>query len=321
MENTKGAFTIVVQNDDFGKRLDSFLAEALDDVNRSRIADCIKLNAVTVNNLIKKPSYKVKPGDCIEGSIPALEPVPFEPENIRLDIIHEDSDIAVINKQAGLVVHPAPGNWTGTLVQGLLYHFPEIGATGDEMRPGIVHRLDRDTSGVMVVAKHTKALITLAAMFKSRDVTKQYTAIVHGNVKEDSGVINHPIGRHPVDRKKMSIVSPKGKYAETHYRVLKRWENASVLQCDIKTGRTHQIRVHCLSMDHPLIGDPVYVMKRYSKLSAYVSRIKRQMLHSSFLKFNHPVTQQTMVFSAPLPNDMQELINFFEDENNNGLKD
>lgn len=319
MEDIKGAFSIVVQNGDYGKRLDFFLAESLDDVNRSRIADCIKNKSVSVNGCNKKPSYKIRPGDRIDGVVPPLEPISFEAENISLNIIHEDDDIVVINKQAGLVVHPAPGNWTGTLVQGLLYHFPEIEATGDELRPGIVHRLDRDTSGAMVVAKNTKALFKLSEMFKSRNVVKRYIAIVHGYVKNDSGVINRPIGRHPVDRKKMSITSTKGKYAETHFHVLKRFHPASVLQCDIKTGRTHQIRVHCLSMNHPLVGDQVYALKSLNKKKSddsssqrMLAQATRQMLHSSYLEFFHPVTQKIMSFSVPLPIDMQDLIGRLE---------
>lgn len=251
--------------------------------------------------------------------IPPLEPIPFEPEKITLDIIYEDRDILVINKQPGLVVHPAPGNWTGTLVNGLLYHYPGIESCGDEIRPGIVHRLDRDTSGVMVVAKNRDALLSLSEMFRSRDVVKKYIAIVYGSVKNNSGVIELPVGRHPVDRKKMSTVSTRGRRAETHFWVEKRYGAASQLLCEIKTGRTHQIRVHCQSMNHPIVGDTVYTTGKLQKnrnpirsIDRILSNITRHMLHSHCLQFTHPVTHQSMTFQAPLPQDMTDLINHLE---------
>ncbi|MBU1169830.1 MAG: RluA family pseudouridine synthase [Proteobacteria bacterium] len=319
MVDKQGAFKIVANDNDYGKRLDYFLKEAIDQGQRSRIVDLVKQKSIFVNGSSKKPSYKLKPGDIVTGDIPPIEHIPFEPEDISLDILFEDKDMVVINKQAGLVVHPAPGNWTGTLVNGLLYHYPGIQSCDDEIRPGIVHRLDRDTSGVMVVAKNRDALFKLSELFRTREVTKRYLAIVHGVVKQDASIIDLSIGRHPVDRKKMSTMSPRGKKAETHFRVEKRYPHATVLQCEIKTGRTHQIRVHCQSMNHPLVGDKIYIggkrVVKKGEISPWertLNDVKRQMLHSFFLKFTHPVTGKNVEFQAPLPQDMLALINELE---------
>lgn len=314
-KNTQGAFAIKVDEFDAGKRLDVFITEKIDSVQRSRISDLISKGCIHVNGASKKSSYRIKPDDAVSGLIPQLETRHFNPENIPLDVIFEDEDILVINKQPGLVVHPAPGHWSGTLVNGLLFHYPEIINGENDCRPGIVHRLDMDTSGVMIVAKNQKSLLTLSESFQSRHVKKEYIALVHGRMKFDIGVIDSPIGRHPVDRKKMCVDSPRGKRAETHFVVEKRYNHSSLIRCDIKTGRTHQIRVHCQSIHHPIVGDPVYNSLKMNKGKpphkteiGLLKEAKRQMLHSYSLEIKHPSTIATMVFEAPLPDDMASII-------------
>ena len=315
----QGAFTFVVDHDDTGKRLDLFVTEKLSGVQRSRISDLIGDGTIRVNGSVKKPSSRVKSGETVSGSVRPKESHPFSPEDIPLEIIYEDEYLVVINKQPGLVVHPAPGNWDGTLVNGLLHHFPEIGCTEEDYRPGIVHRLDRDTSGVMVVAKDHKTLLSLAQSFHDRHVKKEYLALVHGRLSADSGVIDAPIGRHSVDRKKMSVQSPRGKHALTHYRVEKRFGLSTLVRCDIKTGRTHQIRVHCLSMGHPVVGDAVYQLPRKTRVTQILEterkilgETERQMLHAFSLEISHPATGEPLIFKAPVPEDMATLIEKLE---------
>ncbi len=318
-KNIQGAFTLIVDDENTGKRLDLFVTEKIESAQRTRVSDLISEGAILVNGTLKKPSYKVKSTDSVTGVIPPAETHHFSPENIALDIVFEDDDIIVINKQPGLVVHPAPGNWSGTLVNGLLYHYPDIKGGDNDCRPGIVHRLDRDTSGVMVIAKNQKSLLKLSESFQSRHVKKEYLALVHGKLKSDSGIIDSPIGRHPVDRKKMSVVSSRGKQAETHYRVDRRFQASTLIRCDIKTGRTHQIRVHCLSIQHPIVGDSVYSSSQNSRNKRacpeemkILGEAKRQMLHAFSLEILHPATQAAMIFSAPIPRDMAELIEKLE---------
>lgn len=314
-KNIESAFSMTVMEDDHGKRFDYFVAEKIENCSRSFIAELISDGYIFVNSREKKPSYKLKAGELVSGSIPPPPEVDFEPENIPLDILHEDDDLIVLNKQAGIVVHPAPGNWSGTLVNGLLYHFPDIDNQDHEMRPGIVHRLDKDTSGALVVAKNRHVHMKLSEAFKSRAVCKEYVAVIYGDIKDDSGVIELPIGRHKVDRKKMSVNSPKGKPAETHWFVEERYGCATKIKLNIKTGRTHQIRVHCQSAGHPVVGDPVYsgkknsFVKKYGKKNELIyKQVKRQMLHSRFLQFEHPRTKEVVSFEAPVPEDINDLI-------------
>ncbi len=227
---TKSAFSMTVKDDDHGKRFDYFVAEKIENSSRSSIAELISDGLILINSKKKKPAYKVKPGEIVTGSIPPPPAIEFEPEEIPLDIIYEDDDLIVLNKQSGLVVHPAPGNWTGTLVNGLLYHFPGIEDDGCELRPGIVHRLDKDTSGALVVAKNRNIHMGLSDAFKSRSVYKEYVAIVYGDTKADSGIIELPIGRHKVDRKRMSVNSNKGRSAETHWFVEARYGSATKIR-------------------------------------------------------------------------------------------
>jgi 23S rRNA pseudouridine1911/1915/1917 synthase len=254
---------------------------------------------------LKKSGYRVRAGEQIKGFIPPPEPVRFHPEPIPLDILYEDMHLIVVNKPPGLVVHPAPGHHSGTLVNGLLYHCPNLEGIGTKLRPGIVHRLDKDTSGTLVVAKTGFVHHHLSDQFKSRRIEKKYLALVLGEPRADSGTISDPIGRHPIHRKRMSTTSRKGREAETRWRVRKRIEGATLLELDLKTGRTHQIRVHCAAIHHPIIGDPVYGYRRISKqISA-----PRQMLHAWRLGFFHPATGEWMRFESPIPEDMQDLMN------------
>ena len=230
----------------------------------------------------------------------------------------------MVNKQPGLVVHPAPGHFSGTLVNGLLYHCPDLGGIGGELRPGIVHRLDKDTSGTLVVAKNNAALTNLSRQFKSRKIQKQYLALVHGDVKKTAGSIKLPIGRHPVDRKRMSTVSPRGRTAETAWSVKEQFQWFTLLEVDLKTGRTHQIRVHCVALGHPIVGDKVYRPRKLQKTIArdylqsdkivqVLKSVQRQMLHAWRLSFRHPHTGKAVSFESPLPEDMTEIIQKIRD--------
>jgi 23S rRNA pseudouridine1911/1915/1917 synthase len=276
----------------------------------------IQNGKIKVGGKKKKPGYRVHAGDIIHGELPPFEQPACEPEPIPLDILFEDAHIIVIDKPAGMVVHPAPGNYTGTLVHGLLYHCPELGGVGGEMRPGIVHRLDKNTSGVILVAKRRSIHEHLSGQFKAREVKKEYLGLVYGHVATDSGEILLPVGRHPVHRKKMSVISPKGREAITLWQVKARFEHATLLQLDLKTGRTHQIRVHCAAIHHPLVGDDVYAPRRKQgrKGKQDIEALKllesanRQMLHAHKIELKHPVTDKAISFTAPLAEDMQSLI-------------
>jgi 23S rRNA pseudouridine1911/1915/1917 synthase len=295
-----------------GIRLDVFLAERLPDCSRSFAGQLIAGERVKVNGQTRKPGYRLKAGDTVSGCIPAPKPSGFLPEPLPLHILYEDPDIVVIDKPPGLVVHPAPGHDSGTLVNALLFHCPDLGAIGEELRPGIVHRLDKDTSGTLVVAKNAAALEQLASQFKNRLVRKDYLALVHGEMTADRGKIRMPIGRHPVDRKRMSTQSRKGREAETGWRVARRLGGFTLLELRLKTGRTHQIRVHCAAIGRPIIGDPGYGRRRSTQdpvhIQALLAPVRRQMLHAWRLEINHPVTGERMRFESPLPEDMERLI-------------
>ncbi|UCF91320.1 MAG: RluA family pseudouridine synthase [Desulfobacterales bacterium] len=315
----RGAFAIVVDKSEEGRRLDVVIAARLPECSRSLAASLIAHAKILVDGRTKKPGYRVKPGDEIRGHIPPPAPVRFNPEPIPLDILFEDEHIVVVNKPAGLVVHPAPGHASGTLVNGLLYHCPTLGGIGGVLRPGIVHRLDKDTSGTLVVAKTASAHENLARQFKSRGIQKTYLALVYGEMAADSGGIGLPIGRHPVDRKRMSTQSRKARAAETSWRVRERWTGITLLELDLQTGRTHQLRVHCAALHHPIVGDPVYGRGRSAfqhlknkgrahRLCERLKIVSRQMLHAWRLAFTHPQTGQWVSFASPLPADMEQLI-------------
>jgi 23S rRNA pseudouridine1911/1915/1917 synthase len=256
--------------------------------------------------------------------MPEPKPSEFMPESIPLQILYEDADIVVINKPPGLVVHPAPGHATGTLVNALLHHCPDLSGIGAELRPGIVHRLDKDTSGTLVVAKNAVAVDHLATQFKNRTVIKDYLALIYGEMLTETGTVRMPIGRHPVDRKRMSTRSRKGREAETGWRVARRWHGCSLLELRLKTGRTHQIRVHCAAIGRPIVGDPVYGGRKAAvgsgAVPARLSSARRQMLHAWRLEIVHPRSGEPMRFESPLPEDMQRLIAELDDRSLEGEK-
>lgn len=307
------AFTIVAKEFSDGERLDVYLSSQFEDLTRSRACQLVLGHQVTVNGEYKKPSYRVRRGDRVDGEIPPAESIDVEPEALPLDILYEDDVLMVINKPSGMVVHPAPGHKTGTLVSGLLHHCPEIGPIGEKFRPGIVHRLDKDTSGAMVVAKNAAVHSHLGVQFASRSIRKIYLALVYGRLQNDAGTVELPIGRHPTDRKRMSISSLHGRPAKTHWRVRERFDGITLLELLLKTGRTHQARVHCEALNHGIIGDPIYGSRRpaanlAAPISALVKETDRQMLHAWRLEFIHPDTDRPMQFEAPVPPDMRELI-------------
>jgi 23S rRNA pseudouridine1911/1915/1917 synthase len=304
--------TYIVTDKHAGKRLDIFIAHYEPHVSRSRIQSLIKEGLARVNGKTEKPGYKVKPGEQVSLDLPERKVRDVLPEAIPLSVIYEDAHMIVLNKPPGLVVHPAPGNYTGTLVNALLYHYgslplPGAGAGGSSReRAGIVHRLDKDTSGVIVVARTPEALRSLSAQFKSRIVKKKYLALVAGVIKKGSGTIEVGIGRHVKERKKISVHTHSAREAITGFIVKERYPNATLVEVEIKTGRTHQIRVHMAHIGHPVLGDSVYGGRKV--VMAGESRIERQMLHAESLSLLHPETGHPMVFSAPPPADMSEII-------------
>ena len=288
--------------DEVNERLDIFVVNKLQDLSRSHIQKMIVDGHITVNQKQMKANYKLRKTDTVEFIMPEAKAVEILAEAIPLDVLYEDSDLIVINKKRGMVVHPATGVYTGTLVNALLAHCEDLSGINGEIRPGIVHRLDKDTSGVMVAAKNDIAHISLAKQIKDKTATRQYLAIVHGNIKEDEGIIEGAIGRDVNDRKKMAIVFENGKPAVTKFKVLERFGKFTLVECNLMTGRTHQIRVHMTYIGHPVVGDPKYGVTK----SPF--KINGQALHSKNLRFIHPGTNQEMFFSAPLPEDMEKIL-------------
>lgn len=285
-----------------GERLDLFLVRRLPDLSRSYAQRLIADGQVTVDGTARKANYKLRGGEEIVCTMPPAEEIEICAEDIPLDILYEDVDIIVVNKARGMVVHPAAGIYTGTLVNALLWHCHDLSGINGALRPGIVHRLDKDTSGVMVAAKNDMAHHYLARQIRDKDARREYRAIVHGNIVPRAGVITGDIGRHPTDRKKMAIVRENGKPATTHFEVLERFGDYTYVSCRLETGRTHQIRVHMMSIGHPLVGDPKYTMKKNP------FAIVGQALHSLSLSLTHPRTGKEMAFTAPLPQDMEEIL-------------
>jgi 23S rRNA pseudouridine1911/1915/1917 synthase len=316
MSDEPGEFTLIVNDQDMHLRLDSFISARLPEFSRSRVTTLIREGAILVDGLPCKAAHKVKTGQVVSGSIPPPAVSDLVPQSITLDILFEDHALIVVNKSAGMVVHPAAGHATGTLVNALLHHCPDLEGIGGERRPGIVHRLDKDTSGIMVVAKNDTAHQALSHQFKERRIRKMYLALVLGVPRQESGVIDMPVGRHLVDRKKMAVVYSGGREARTLWRVHERFAAATLLAMDLKTGRTHQIRVHCLAIHHPIIGDPIYgprrlphtPLKHHARVHQILSQAKRQMLHASQLSFSHPFSGAALQFQAPLPSDMAHII-------------
>ena len=296
-----GLETVTAEAEDAGTRADVFLAAKLG-VSRSNMQKLLEDGRVKRGEKIIKANYKVRAGEMFVVDIPEPEPIEAVPENIPLDIIYEDDDVVVLNKARGMVVHPAPGNYTGTLVNALLYHCSNLSGINSAIRPGIVHRLDKDTSGIMIVAKNDAAHISLSQQIQSKTAVRTYLAVVRGNIKTDSGTIETQIARDKTDRKKMAVVKEGGRDAITDYEVLERFGKYTLVRCKLRTGRTHQIRMHMEYLGYPLVGDP-----KYSPMKTPFG-IKGQALHSHTLEFTHPRTGERMKFEAPLPEDMHKII-------------
>ena len=300
---------------DADTRIDQFLASNVNEITRSRIQSLVKEGNVKVNSSTVKTSYRLKAGDEITLVIPPSSPYLLEPEPLDLTIVYEDSSIIVLDKPPNQVIHPAPGHQSGTLVHGLLHHCDDLSGIGGVLRPGIVHRLDKDTSGLLVVAKNDKAHNFLSSQFKNGEVKKRYKALVHGRPETYEGEIDLPISRHPVKRKEMAVSPSKGKNALTLWKIDELiGDRFSLLSVTIKTGRTHQIRVHMSHMGNPVVGDPVYGFKKscWKNNTDYPKeiqdRIKRQMLHAEHLSFIHPDTGESLKFKSKIPEDMSCVI-------------
>ena len=288
------------------ERIDKFLSAQLPEQSRSYLQKIIKEGSVLVNGSPVKASYRMDDQDEVTIDLPELKEPEIEAENIPLDILYEDNDLLMVNKPKGMVVHPSAGHTTGTLVNAVMYHCKEdLSGINGVMRPGIVHRIDKDTTGVLVICKNDKAHNFVAEQLKEHSITRKYRAIVNGVIKEDEGTVNAPIGRHPTERKKMAINEKNGKHAVTHYRVLERFATHTYIECQLETGRTHQIRVHMASLHHPLLGDTVYG----SQKNPY--HLEGQTLHAMVLGLIHPSTGSYLEVTAPLPEYFQKLLKRF----------
>jgi 23S rRNA pseudouridine1911/1915/1917 synthase len=311
-----GPLQLIVAPAEAGIRLDLFLSQHLPDCSRSHAAHLIDQRCIQVDGALRKAGYRLKPGELVVAILPPPAPVAVVPEPIRFGIVYEDGDLIVVDKPAGLVVHPAAGHAAGTLVNGLLHHCRDLQGIGGEHRPGIVHRLDKDTSGLLVAAKNDRTHQGLSQQFKSRRVHKLYLALVWGEPEDESGAIDRPLGRHAVARKRMAVLAHGGREALTLWRVRERLPECALLAVELKTGRTHQIRVHCQSIGHPLVGDAVYGRRRSTARPGkgqgdalvLLGQARRQMLHAAELSFTHPSTDQRLCFQAPLPGDMAALL-------------
>lgn len=297
----KEYFTVENQE---GERIDRYLSEEMEDRSRSYIQKLIKDQYVIVNQKPVKANYRLSLGDMVEITLPEAKEPDIIPENIPLDILYEDKDVIIVNKPKQMVVHPAPGHYSGTLVNALMYHCgQELSGINGTMRPGIVHRIDMDTTGSLIVCKNDMAHQSLSEQLKVHSIKRVYVAIVHGNIKEDNGTVNAPIGRHPTERKKMSIHTKNGRNAITHYKVLERFGEYTYIQCELETGRTHQIRVHMASIGHPLVGDQVYGPRKCP-----FPKLQGQTLHAKTLGIIHPRTGEYLEINAPLPDYFIELL-------------
>lgn len=295
-------FIVEVLENEVDLRIDKLLASKIADLSRSFIQGLFEAENIRVNGKKVKSKYKVKLNDKIELDIPEPEELKVEPEEIDLEIVYEDSDVIVINKPQGMVVHPAPGNYSGTLVNALLFHCKDLSGINGVIRPGIVHRIDKDTSGVIVAAKNDNAHNNLAEQFKEHSIKREYYALVEGRIKKESGTIDAPIGRHPNDRLKFAVVKG-GKHAVTHYEVIDVFSGYTLVKCILETGRTHQIRVHMSFIGHPLVGDPVYGIKKQR------FQLRGQMLHAKKLGFIHPSKGEYMEFDSELPEYFKNILN------------
>ncbi len=290
-----------ITSEEVNKRIDKYLSEVIENKSRSFIQGLIDNDNIKVNDKLIKSNYKLKLNDIIEVNLPEPLELEVKAEDIKLDIVYEDHDVIVVNKPQGMVVHPAPGNYTGTLVNALLYHCKDLSGINGVIRPGIVHRIDKDTSGILVVAKNDNSHNFLATQLKDHSMKREYYALVEGRVKNDIGTINEKLGRDPKDRIKMAVVKD-GRDAITHYEVLENYDYTTLVKCNLETGRTHQIRVHMAHIGHPLVGDPVYGYKK-SKF-----KLMGQMLHAKTLGFIHPTTKEFLEFSTELPSYFKNII-------------
>ena len=292
-----------------GERIDRYLSGCLEDLSRSYIQKLVKDGNIRVDGRIVKANYKLSAGEEICVLVPEPEVPDIRPENIPLDILYEDDDILVVNKPKGMVVHPAPGHYEHTLVNAIMYHCgDQLSGINGVMRPGIVHRIDMDTTGSLLICKNDQAHRILAEQLKEHSITRRYHAIVHGNLRDDHGTINASIGRHPTDRKKMSTKAPNARSAVTHYSVLERFGDFTYIECELETGRTHQIRVHMSSIGHPILGDPVYGPARCPY------KLQGQTLHAKILGITHPSTGTYMEFDAPLPEYFVKLLDLLREK-------
>ena len=298
------ALIITVSSDGDGVRIDKLISESGHDISRSAAAKIIEEGGVTVNFKVVSKNYKCRENDKIVIQIPEAKPLEATAQDIPLDIVYEDKDLLVVNKPKGMVTHPAAGNYDRTLVNALLYHCGNsLSGINGVIRPGIVHRIDKDTSGLLIVAKNDIAHAGLAKQIKEHSFERAYECVVHGNVKEDKGTVNQPIGRHPKERKKMAVTYKNSKNAVTHYEVIKRYGDFTHLRCVLETGRTHQIRVHMAYIGHPVAGDEVYGPKKVQK------GLNGQCLHAKHIGFVHPKTGQWLEFESPLPDYFTDFLN------------
>ncbi len=292
--------TYTIEEQNAGERIDKALSNLHAEWSRSQIGNWITDGLVKVNGAEVKAKYKVKAGDIVEIEVPEAEPLEIVAEDLDLEIIYEDADVLVVNKPRGMVVHPAPGHTSGTLVNGLMHHCKDLSGINGVMRPGIVHRIDKDTTGLLMVAKNDVAHESLVNQLVNKTVTRKYTALVHGHIAHDKGTIDAPIGRDQKDRQKQAVVD-SGKHAVTHFQVIERFGDYTLVECRLETGRTHQIRVHMNYIGFPLVGDPKYGPKKTIDFGG-------QVLHAGVLGFEHPVTGEYLEFSVPLPEDFEQLL-------------
>ena len=292
---------LIVEEQDQGVRLDKYLSTAMDDCSRSRAQQLIDEEAVRIDDLPVKNSYKVKAGDEIEVTLPEEEALEAQPQEMALNVVYEDHDVIVINKPKGLVVHPGPGNPDHTLVNGLLWHCHDLSGINGVLRPGIVHRIDKDTSGLIVACKNENAHQSLAKQLAEKTAGRQYYALVHGVINHEYGTIDAPIGRDEKDRQKMAVTEKNSRPAITHFKVVERFDNYTLVSCRLETGRTHQIRVHMQYIGFPIVGDPKYSLRKTLPTQG-------QMLHAYQLSFTHPSTGERMTFEAPLPPEFEALL-------------
>ena len=296
-------FTFGAEQEDVGTRIDVFLADAMENLSRSGVQKLIEEGHITLNGGRTKANYKLRERDIIDVEVPEVKEVEILPEDIPLDILYEDADVIVVNKPQGMVVHPAAGHYSGTLVNALMYHCGrDLSGINGVLRPGIVHRIDKDTTGSVIACKNDKAHRCIAEQLKEHSINRRYRAICFGELNQEEGTIDQPIGRHPNDRKKMAVNHQNGKRAVTHYRVLQRFQGYTYIECVLETGRTHQIRVHMASIGHPLLGDEVYSNRK----SPF--KLQGQTLHAMTIGFIHPRTREYMEVTAPLPEYFEKIL-------------